>query len=148
MSQNEMKITLTGPWAIVALVTIAGLIFFQTNVQNKTLDSEAIEVLKTWLIAEYTHNVLPQLEEMIQNPSGKEKQIRQIVSQITRGNVQIVSIESRGSGDNIAVKAEIKVNGNDPPFGKRIRYFRMTHSVVTGWLYEHEIGKWGYYLTF
>jgi divalent metal cation (Fe/Co/Zn/Cd) transporter len=145
---TEKTITLKGPWAFIALLFIGAFTIFQYSDRDRTLESDAVEVIKPWLIAEYTRNILPQLQEMVDNPSGKEKQIEALVKNIARDNIQIVSIQARGKGDDVAVQVEIEVDGKEPPDGKRIRYFRMSHSTVIGWQYEYEISKWRYYLTF
>lgn len=145
---DENTITLNGPWSVIALIFIGAFTAFQYSHRDITLQSDAVEVIKTWLVAEYTRNTLPQLQGLVDNPSGKEKQIEELVNRISRDNLQIVSIESRGKGDDIAVKVEIEIDGKNPPDGKRTRYFRMSHSTLIGWQYQHEIGKWGYYLTF
>lgn len=111
---NEKTITLKGPWAVVALLLIGAFFIFQTSDRNRTLETDAVGVIKMWLTAEYTRNVLPQLREMVDNPSGKEKQIEDLVKTISRDNLKIVSIEARGRGDDVAVRVEIEVDGKDP----------------------------------
>jgi hypothetical protein len=145
---DEKTIILKGPLAIIAILLFGAFTVYQYSDMDRTLESDAVEVIKTWLIAEYTSRILPQLQGMVQNYSGKEKQIAEMIKKISRDNVQIVSIQARGKGDDVAVRVEIEVNGQDPPDGRRIRFFKMSHSTVIGWQYEHEIGKWGYYLTF
>ncbi len=44
------------------------------------------------------------------------------------------------------VRVEISVAGKDPPDGKRVRYYAMSHSVVTGWYLERETTALSYYL--
>lgn len=89
---TEKTITLKGPWAFIALLLIGAFTIFQYSDRDRTLESDAVEIIKPWLIAEYTRNILPQLQEMIDNPSGKEKQIEALVKNIARDNIQIVSI--------------------------------------------------------
>jgi len=44
------------------------------------------------------------------------------------------------------VKVEVQVAGKDPPDGRRVRYFRMSHSTVTGWRVRWEASAFSYYL--
>jgi hypothetical protein len=44
------------------------------------------------------------------------------------------------------VKIEIQVAGKDPPDGKRVRYYKMSHSTVTGWRVRRETTMLSYYL--
>jgi hypothetical protein len=145
---TEKTITLRGPWALIVLVLIGLFTVYQYSDRNRTLESDAVEVIKTWLVAEYVRNALPQLQELVNNPEGKENQVEALVKNISRDRVQIVSIQARGNSDDVAVQVEIEVDDKDPPDGKRVRYFRMSHSALIGWQYEHEISKWGYYLSF
>jgi len=55
-------------------------------------------------------------------------------------------VEVRGRGDDIVVKVEVQVAGKDPPDGRRVRYFRMSHSSVTGWRMRYETSALSYYL--
>ena len=145
---TQKTITLKGPWAVIALLLIGAFVVFQYSDRNRTLESDAVEELKTWLVAEYVRNALPELRELVDSPAGNEAQLEKLVRTFSRDRVRIVSIQARGRGDDVAVRVEIEVDGKNPPVGGRIRYFSMSHSTVLGWQYEHEIGKWGYYLTF
>ena len=145
---NEKTITIKGPWAIIVLLLLGTYMVFEYYDRNRTLETGAIDEIKTWLVAEYSILLLPELQAMVQKPSGKEQQIGEIAAQIARENISIRNLKARGSGDDVAVRFEITVNGKAPPDGKRIRYFRMSHSPLTGWQYEYEIDKWRYYLSF
>ena len=145
---TEKTITLQGPLAFISLLIIGAFTVFQYSDRNRTLESEAVEELKTWILAEYMRELLPRMKEMVDHPAGREKEIGEMSRLLSRDNLQIISIEARGKGDDVAVRVEIEVDGKDPPVGGRIRYFRMNHSTMTGWSYESDIGKWGYYLTF
>ncbi len=46
------------------------------------------------------------------------------------------------------VRAEILVDGGTPPDGRSVRYFRMRHSMVTGWRMRYEAHAVSYYLKF
>jgi hypothetical protein len=65
---------------------------------------------------------------------------------LSLSDVQFTSISARGRGDDIVVKVEIRVAGQVPPDGKPVRYFRMSHSTVTGWRVRHETTALSYYL--
>ena len=145
---SEKTITLKGPWALIALLLIGAFTAYQYIDRNRTLDSDAREVIKTWIVGEYVRNALPELRKLVDDPAGKESQTEDLIKTFSRERVRIISIRARGTGDDVAVRVEIEVDGKDPPDGKRVRYFAMTHSTVVGWQYEHEISKWGYYLTF
>jgi hypothetical protein len=58
--------------------------------------------------------ILPELQDMVQKPSGKEKQIEEVVKQITLDSVRIVSTKARCKGDDMAVRVETTVDRKAP----------------------------------
>jgi hypothetical protein len=111
------------------------------------LQTEAIAAIKTELAAEYTRQLLPELQEATQTPDATSDGIVRIVDKISADNIEIVSISARGRGDDVVVRVEIEVQGQDPPDGERTRYYKMRYSSLLGWSVRHEVGKWSYYLT-
>ncbi len=111
--------------------------------ERSTLQTEAADELKLWVRGEYLsqglHGIDPEqmTEEELQE-KGEEL--------LSLSEVQFISISARGRGDDIVVKVEIRVSGQEPPDGKPVRYFRMEHSVVTGWRVLHETTALSYYL--
>ena len=43
--------------------------------------------------------------------------------------IEFPSIQARGKGQTVFVRAEIEVNGAAPPDGQRVRYLRMKHAI-------------------
>jgi hypothetical protein len=60
--------------------------------------------------------------------------------------ISFASLKARGHGDDVIVRAEIQIGDQDPPDGRRVRYFRMSHSLLTGWRVEAETSALAYYL--
>jgi hypothetical protein len=138
-----MKLELKGWKAIAALTLIIVILVATFRAERSTLESEAADELKVWIRSEYLarglHGVDPgQLTEEELQAKGEEL--------LSLSEVQFTSISARGRGDDIVVKVEIRVSGEEPPDGKPVRYFRMSHSTVTGWRVRRETTALSYYL--
>lgn len=138
-----MKLELKGWKAVAALAVIIVILVATFRAERRTLESEAADELKVWIRSEYLarglHGVDPgQLTEEELQAKGEEL--------LSLNEVQFTSISARGRGDDIVVKVEIRVSGEEPPDGKPVRYFRMSHSTVTGWRVRRETTALSYYL--
>jgi len=138
-----MKIELKGWKAIAALVIIAAAIVWKFAAERSTLATEAADEIKLWLRAEYLAAGMEgfdpsQLSEEEAQAKGEEL--------LGLSEIEFTSIGARGRGDDIVVKVEVRVAGKDPPDGRRTRYFRMSHSTVTGWRVRWEASAFSYYL--
>jgi uncharacterized protein HemX len=142
------QIKVTGWKAIAVVVVVVAIVAFRFVSQNRTLQTEAVEQIKTELAAEYARQLLPQLQQAAQAQSpADEAQTEQLVRQLSTDNIEITSITARGSGDDIVARVDIVVDGGLPSDGKSTRYYKMEYSTVTGWRFRYEVGKWSYYLT-
>jgi hypothetical protein len=128
----SIEIKLKGWKGVAALVVIAAVVGFRLLSQERTLQTEAVEAIKTELAADYARQLLPEIQDAAQMPDADSAGIDQLVEKISTENIEIVSISARGRGDDVVVQVEIEVNGQDPPDGKRTRYFKMRHSMGIG----------------
>jgi hypothetical protein len=138
-----MNIELKGWKAIAALAVIIVVLVATFRAERSSLETEAADELKLWVRSEYLaqgmHGIDPgQMSEEELQAKGEEL--------LSLNEVQFTSISARGRGDDIVVKVEIRVSGGEPPDGKPVRYFRMSHSTVTGWRVRHETTALSYYL--
>jgi hypothetical protein len=78
----------------------------------------------------------------------RPEQLKDLMKGLDPEDVEIVSISARGRGEKIIARAEIRVGGEEPPDGRPVRYFRMRHSMATGWTVRSETQSWSYYLAF
>jgi ABC-type uncharacterized transport system substrate-binding protein len=143
------QIKLTGWKAIAVVAVVVAIVTFRLVSQNRTLQTDAVDQIKTELAAEYARQLLPQLQRAAQNPQSPtdESETEQLVRKLSRDNIEIASIAARGRGDDIVVQVEIEVDGGPPPDGESTRYYKMEYSTVTGWRLRYEVGKWSYVLT-
>jgi hypothetical protein len=144
----EKSIQFTGPKAVAALVVIAVVVGFQYFSHNQSLQTGAVDAIKTHLVAEYTRYHLPELQQAATGGTVDETRLEEIAGQLNAENIDIVSINARGRGGNYVARVEIRVDGSQPPDGKSVRYFKMSHSTVTGWRVLRESNPWSYHLAF
>lgn len=138
-----MKLELKGWKAVAALAVVIAVLVGTFRAERSTLESEAADELKVWIRSEYLarglHGVDPgEISDEELQAKGEEL--------LSLNEVELTSIAARGRGDDIVVKVEIRVAGEEPPDGKPVRYFRMSHSTVTGWRVRRETTALSYYL--
>lgn len=141
-----MKIELKGFKAVAALLVIAAVAVGKLALERRTLQTEAADELKFRLSAEYLGEGLAEFDSIAAMP---EEEARAMTDELLqRAEVEFSDISARGSGDDVAVRVEIRVAGDDPPDGERVRYFLMSHSSLTGWRVLRETWALSYYLKF
>jgi hypothetical protein len=138
-----MKLELKGWKAIAALAIVAAVLLGKFAVQRSTLETEAAEELKFWLRGEYLSEGLAGVDVEQMSEAEVEAKAEELLG---LSEITFKKMSARGSDDDIIVKLEIQVAGKDPPDGKPVRYFRMSHSSVTGWRVRHETTGLSYYL--
>ena len=143
---NDVKINIKGWKVIPVIVVLLVIVGYKYYAMKETLDTDATQVIKTWILAEYVGKGIDNLK--LQNPDAmSSEQAEQAAEQLLKLNrIDIKSIKARGKGDDIVVRVEITVDGKTPPDGKRIRYFRMRHSMITGWTMKRGATSLSYYL--
>ena len=132
------SVTLTGWPAVVVLVLAVGLYGLTFLVSRKTLDDEALAPIRLQLQGEYTSALLPALDPASPDPEAVER-----ITELDQ--LELTSVSARGSGEDVVVRVEPRVNGQVPPDGREVRYYRMSYSALTGWRVRHETTAFGYY---
>jgi hypothetical protein len=138
-----MKVELKGWKAIAALAVIVAVLAGKFLAERSTLESEAADELKLWLRGEYVSRGLHGVDTGQMTDEELQAKGEELLA---LNEVEFASIAARGRGDDVVVKVEIRVSGEEPPDGKPVRYFRMSHSTVTGWRVRHETTALSYYL--
>ena len=144
---SEIKIKLTGWKAIVAILAVLAFLAYRYNAMHTTVATEAADELRFWLAAEYMAAGLPALEQAVESGDAVAAEI-QAQEILARERIEFPDLSARGSPEDVVVRAEILVDGRAPPIGKPVRYFRMEHSMVTGWRMQREVHAISYYLRF
>jgi len=144
---SEIKIKLTGWKAIVAILAVLAFLAYRYNAMHTTVATEAADELRFWLAAEYMAAGLPALEQAVESGDAVAAEI-QAQEILARERIEFPDLSARGSPEDVVVRAEILVDGRAPPVGKPVRYFRMEHSMLTGWRMQREVHAISYYLRF
>ena len=146
--QQDPVITIKGKPAIAIILLIVIFLLWRVLVTHDTVDPEVEELLRRELSSEYTRYLLPSLKEGV--ATRDETQLKKDVSRLnsyTKG-ITFPSLQSRGGGDNFYVRVEILVDGKTPPTGKSLRYFRLSRSLLLGYVFQEEAWALEYYLPF
>jgi hypothetical protein len=133
----EMKARASGWKAIVLIVVVLGAGAYRLASARSSLSSEGAEVLKDWVSTEYQRHYLAQTEW---SDEEKAKYLLEVA------DIEFRSVSAKGSGDDIIVRVEIEPSPYHPPGAKTVRYFRMEHSLATGWRYRSDASAFSYYL--
>ena len=142
----SLTVHVKGWKAAILLLAVLGLWIVGRARAYRTLDTEAVAVIQPWLAAAYMWNALGEADRPFEHmTSAEQKNYSDQV--LAAGRVQITSIRARGSGDHIVCRVEVSVDGHPPPDGRRVRYYAMNYSVLTGWTYEAESSPLVYFLT-
>lgn len=142
----ETKVHLTGGRAILVLVAIAGVVIWRQSSMKASLDDEAATEIKQWLALRYAAEAME--EHLAREKTGDASRVdsKSLDRVLESSQVEIVSIDAKGQPDDVVVRVEVRVAGKEPPDGRGVRYFRMSHSLAAGWRLRHETGKWSYRL--
>lgn len=140
---SEIKIRVTGWKAILVLVVAVAFVGYRYVAMRTTLATEAADELRLWLAAGYISQGLPALQEAVER-GDREAAATQAQDLVAQERIEFASIGARGSRDDVVVRVEILVDGKPPPDGRQVRYFRMRHSLVTGWTMRYETSALAY----
>lgn len=134
---SQIQIKLTGAKAIIAILAILVFGVFRFTSAKSSIETDAAGQLRFWLQSEYTRHYLAE-------NSQADEALAQRLLALER--IEFSEISGIGQPDDMVIRVRISVDGSSPPFGKEVRYFRMEHSMLTGWMLERE--TWGilYYL--
>lgn len=136
------KIRVRGWRAAIVILAALGFLAYRWVTVKTTLASEATVELRAWLRADYTRQILGELEPGALLNARTDPRVEALVD---LERIEFPSIDSRGV-DPVYVRAEIRVAGKDPPDGRRVRYWQMERSAVTGWRVRREISALQYWL--
>ena len=146
--KREGQLIITGKPAVAIVAVIAAMLLWRLVVTHDTVAPELEQELRNVLAAEYAGTVLPDLEAAVEqrDHAKTDESVKRIKSVME--NITFPSLKLRGGGRNTYVRAEILVDGQPPPKGKSIRYFRFSHSSFVGYVYNEEATVVDYYLPF
>ena len=136
----SMKIKLTGPSALLALVAIIAFGAFRISTAQSDMDQQGREVIRQMIVGEYLsyhHGQDAQLQ-----PSSEEVVARDLAISA----LKIRDINIHGHRSPYVVKVTLEPNAYAPPGSANVRYLKMRHSLITGWSYLKTSSKFSYWL--
>ena len=142
---SDIKLQLSGWKAIAVIGIVVAVAGYRFMAVRTTLETGGADELKMWVLADYVRQGLPALEQALESGDmqAAEEQAQQLIA---AERIRFTEMKARGTPDDLVVRVKIRVDGGAPPDGREVRYFRMSHSTITGWRMERETSALGYYL--
>ncbi len=141
---SQVQFQLKGWPAVGAVVIAAAFLGYKVFLVHASLGPEQLEEVRVYLRAEYSGRPVDDLRDAI--ASGHLDRATDLAAEIqAMQDIEFVSIKARGT-DEVVVRLEIEVDGGPPPDGRNVRYYIMTHSMITGWRVKRPCSSWNYYL--
>lgn len=148
-----MDIKLNGPGAIVGILALAAFFTYRMTSMQAELETEALDELKAYLVAEYTSDGVAALSETLRSdqPLNRDQVQADAEAIVVAQDITFRSAQARGMRDasddgDAIVKVEIRVNGAAPPDGESTRYYRMRYRTLSGWTVRGRASAWSYRL--
>ena len=134
-------------WKAVVILVAAGALWgYRQWSSRKTLDTEALEAIRPWIVAQYMSAALRETKNISLESLSQQEKEAYADKLLASGKVEIQSIKAHGLVDNTVVRVEFLVDGRPPPDGKSVRYYRMKYSMLLGWTYDREVDAVSYWL--
>lgn len=130
-------VTLTGWKAVVVLVIIAGFAGFRMYSARTALETEGRETLEMWVRSEVIAPILADTTAPLEERGA---------ALLGASDLSIRTIAARGPLDDMVVKVELDPNPAYPPGTELVRYYRMSYSTLTGWMWEGNASVVSWYL--
>jgi hypothetical protein len=122
MSPKTMKVT--GWKAIPLIIVVVGFGVFRFVSARQSLDTQGREALEQWIVAEL---IRPLLADSTTSLAERGEAV------LGASQVKIRDLSARGPLDDLVVRVELEPNEALPPGTELVRYYRMSHSLTTGW---------------
>ena len=134
-------------WKAVVILVMFGTVWgYRQWSSRKELDTEAINAIRPWIVAQYMSAALHETKNIPLETLSPQEREAMSEKLLASGKVEIKSIEAHGFTDNTIVRVEVLVDGQPPPDGKSVRYYRMKYSMLLGWTYDREVDAVSYWL--
>ncbi|MBN2308451.1 MAG: hypothetical protein JXR94_05735 [Candidatus Hydrogenedentes bacterium] len=146
--EYTIQIPLFSKRGIAILAVVIALAAWNIYVVQKEAPEAVIEPLRHALAAEYGRAALPGIQASLaeNDQAGVTEQVDELLANMD--GIEVSDVSARGTGDEICIRATIRVNGGPPPDGRTVRYFLFSRSTLVGWMYQRDASAFEYYLTF
>ena len=145
-----MEIQLKGLPAVAVVILVLGFGAYRVHSMQTTLETDAVEELKFWILSDYARQALADLPDDVNTVSDQQAtETAEKIQALER--IEFTSIKAKGmwkSGKDadVIVKADLLVDGQPPPDGVSTRYYKMRYSSVSGWRVIRRTSAWSWRL--
>ena len=142
----EYNFQLRGWHALVGIAALLGFSGIQMYLRVRMVDDGMRNAVRERLLNEYSGRGPKDIARIV--AEAREGSPIETVSEVVQRDVEFTSIAAHGKmgAPVILVRAEIRVDGNRPPDGRAVRYFRVTHKFMEdGWMVVGESDPYFYY---
>jgi hypothetical protein len=142
----EYNLQLRGWHAIVGIVALLGFLGIKTYLRVRAVDDGMREAVRERLLNEYSGRGPKDVGRIL--AEAREGIPVETVPEVVQRDVEFTSIGAHGriGGPVILVRVEVKVDGDAPPDGRPVRYFRLSRKFMgDGWMIVGEGDPYSYY---
>ena len=132
-------------WVALGILAVVVVIVTYAYVTRWPMDEDSHNAVRAWVASEYAANELAALKPTWYDPSRERLAPEIVEAALKEKNVEILSVSSRGRGDEISVRVEVAVLGGKPADGRAVRYYSMYRDPVIGWRMRSEMTALSYY---
>ena len=140
----DTTVRLTGKKAVAAAIAIVVVALAQFALRTQSLQTDAVEAVKAHVAAEYARDHLPDLQRAVSSGTTSGASMDEMIDRMSPESVEVLSVSALGRKGRYTARVELRVAGSEPT----VRYFRMQHSMATGWRVGSETSAMQYYLSF
>lgn len=145
-----MEIQLKGLPAVAALILVVGFGAYRIHSMQTTLETDAVEELKFWILSDYSRQALADVPEdvsMVSDQQAAEAAEKiQALERIEFPSIKAKGMWKSGKDSDVLVKVDLLVDGQPPPDGVSTRYYKMRYSSVSGWRVVRRTSAWSWRL--
>lgn len=142
-SDSGWTITLTGGRAIGALALGVAVLIGRGVVLRGSLEDSGRQAIIAHLKGDYIRQAMAGVT-VGTNPSADTAVGR---AALRADSITLASVALHGFGSTVVARVEPRVAGGPPPDGRTVRYIRLKHSLVTGWMVWTDSDAVMYWLT-
>jgi hypothetical protein len=141
----EYNVQLRGWHALVAIVALIGFTGFKMYLRVRPVEDGMRDAIRLSLLNEYSGRGPKDIARLV----GEARAGLPVepVAPLVQRDVKFTSIAARGKigGPVTLVRAEITVDGDAPPDGRSVRFFRVTREFMgDGWMVVGETDSYRY----
>jgi hypothetical protein len=143
----EYSFQLRGRQALIAIPLVLGFWGVSMYLHTRSVDAAMQDAVREELLKEYSGRGPKDLARLV--TEARAGSPVEPVQPLVQRDVEFTSIAARGKMGAMVtlVRAEVTVDGDPPPDGRSVRYFRMsTKFVGDGWMVLGESNSYNYFM--